>query len=138
MQGHLIQTGSTSNTKFEPSPLDPTWVTEGTPAPRGLTLTKSSDDMLSCGLWDCGVGKFKFHYFCDEIVHILEGEVIVQEPGAEYTLRAGDVAYFPEGLTTHWTVPNYVRKFCIHRCTKRTLLGRIVGKLRKVFGKVGL
>jgi uncharacterized cupin superfamily protein len=44
-------------------------------------------------------------------VHIQEGEVTIQEEGAKtVTLRRGDLAHFPKGLKTVWTVPNFVRK----------------------------
>ncbi len=130
--GLAIQFGSTGQEKFQPSPLDPSWVLEGNPTARGLTLAKAQDGQFSCGLWDCTAGKFKFIYFCDEMVHILEGEVIVDDGTGPRTLRAGDVAYFPEGLTTLWTVPTYVRKYCIHRSVKRSLVSRLWSKAAKI------
>ena len=48
----------------------------------------------------------------DEFVCILEGEVTIREAGGiSHTLKAGDVAHFPRGLTTDWDVPKFVRKF---------------------------
>ena len=129
-----IQAASTSEAGFQPSPLEPTWIIDGNPTARAVTLTTASDGMLSCALWDCTAGKFKYVFGCDEIVHILEGQVTVEEPGAEYTLRPGDVAFFPAGSTTYWTVPEYVKKFCIHRIAERGLLARVrsrVGRLWK-------
>lgn len=125
-----MQTGSTSRADLQPSPLDPTWIIEGNPTARSLSLAQAGDGRLSCGLWDCTPGKFKFIYYCDEIVHILEGEVTVQEPGKQYTLRAGDIAFFPQGLTTYWTVHAYVKKFCIFRDVERGLLRRIGSKMK--------
>jgi hypothetical protein len=68
-------------------------------------------------VWECTAGKFKVDFALDEIVHILDGEVIVHEDGEgdAYTLRAGDAAYFPMGLVTHWHVPRFVRKFFVVR-----------------------
>jgi uncharacterized cupin superfamily protein len=44
-------------------------------------------------------------------VHILEGEVTIRHDGGpSITLRAGDTAHFPVGLTTEWLVPQHVRK----------------------------
>jgi uncharacterized cupin superfamily protein len=36
---------------------------------------------------------------------------IREEGGATHTLKVGDVAHFPRGLTTYWHVPKFVRKF---------------------------
>ena len=90
----VIQTGSTSRTDFESSPLVSDWIIAGNPAARSIPLVRAEDGNFSCGLWDCQAGKFKFIYACDELVHILEGEVIIEVEGATYTLRAGDVALF--------------------------------------------
>ena len=47
-----------------------------------------------------------------QLDYILEGEVTIREEGgATHTLKAGDVAHFPRGLTTHWHVPKSVKKF---------------------------
>jgi hypothetical protein len=100
-----------------PRPIDPSCIEEGTPEARCTTFTESPDKRLSSGLWECTAGKFKVAFSVDEIVHILDGEVIVREDGdgAVYTLRPGDAAYFPLGLVTHWHVPEFVRKFFVVR-----------------------
>ena len=69
-------------------------------------------------------------------MHILEGEVIIEENGATYTLHAGDVALFPEGLVTYWTVPKYVRKFAIFRSVREPLLDRVYMKLKRSLRKL--
>jgi uncharacterized cupin superfamily protein len=62
-------------------------------------------------LWDCSAGAFRWTFGWDEFIHVLEGEVTIREEGgATHTLRSGDTAHFPRGLTTHWRVPQYVRK----------------------------
>ena len=104
----------TAHTPLElPSmPIDPAWIQEGTPTARGTVLTQSKDKLLSSGFWSCTAGKFKWVFSWDEFVHILEGEVTIREEGGTaHTLKAGDVAHFPRGLTTHWHVPKFVRKF---------------------------
>ena len=93
-------------------PIDPAWIEEWTPAARGTVLTQSKDRLVSSGFWSCTAGKFRWVFSLDEFVHILEGEVTIREEGgATHTLKAGDVAHFPRGLTTHWHVPKYVKKF---------------------------
>lgn len=129
----VIQTGSTTRMDFGATPLPPAWIKEGNPVARSIPLAKAADGNLSCGLWDCQAGKFTFIYSCDEIVHILEGEVIVEEKGATYTLKAGDAAFFPEGLETVWTVPKYVKKFAIFRSVSEPLSIKVYRKLKKIF-----
>lgn len=131
----VIQTGSTSRTDFTSTPLPPAWILEGNPTARSAPIAKAEDSNLSCGLWDCQAGKFRFIYNCDEIVHILEGEVTIEEKGATYTLKAGDVAFFPEGLETFWTVPKYVKKFAIFRSVREPLLDRIYMRVKKIIKK---
>ena len=135
-----VQTGTTSRTDLKPAPLEPTWILAGNPKSRVLPLGKTADDTLSFGLWDCTAGQFKFIYYCDEIVHILEGEATIRIGDTELHLRPGDVALFRQGSTAYWTVHAYVKKLAIfHSAPRRGLLARIVGKakrvLRSCFGK---
>lgn len=132
----VIQTGSTTRMDFGATPLPPAWIKDGNPTARSIPLARAEDNNLSCGLWDCQAGKFTFIYACDEIVHILEGEVIIEENGATYTLKVGDVAFFPEGLETVWTVPKYVKKFAIFRSVREPLIDKIYMRVKKLVKKV--
>lgn len=97
--------------ELPPMPIEPTWIESGSPVARGKILVQSADLCLSSGLWECTAGDFRWTFGWDEFVHILEGEVTIREEGGETrTLRAGDIAHFPLGLTTHWHVPRYVKK----------------------------
>ena len=100
------------------------------PNTRTVQPIRSSDGRVSTGLWDCQAGVFEVKFGCDEVVHILDGEVNVTSNGAVQTLRAGDVAFFHEGLTTTWDVPRYVRKVWFHRNDKPTVRKRVSYKLR--------
>ena len=131
----LIQIGSASKSDFQPSPLEPTWILEGNPIARSLPLAASADGQFTCGRWECTGGRFNFTYACDEIVQILEGSVTIEEAGVERTLRAGDVAFFPQGLTALWTVHGYVKKFAIFRSKQRSFLSRVRGKLKRLLGR---
>src|SRR5262245_60106235 len=94
-----------------PLPIDPAWIQEGAPSACGCILMQSQDKFLSSGFWTCTAGKFRWTFSWDEFVHVLEGEVTIREEGgATHTLKAGDVAHFPRGLTTYWHVPKFVRK----------------------------
>ena len=130
--GPVIQTGSTTRTDFGPTPLPPEWILEGNPAARSIPLARAADGNLSCGLWDCQSGKFKFIFPTDEIIHILEGEVTIEEKGAVHHLQIGDVAFFPEGLVSYWTVPKYVKKYAIFRSVSDPLSTKIYRRMKKM------
>lgn len=98
--------------ELPPMPIEPSWIQEGTPTARGTVLNQSEDKLLSSGYWSCTSGKFKWEFVWDEFVTVLEGEAIIrEEDGTTHTLRAGDVAHFPRGMTTYWEVPTFIRKF---------------------------
>lgn len=102
--------------ELPPRPIEPDWIEKGSPVARARVLTESPDKRLSSGVWECTAGSFKWIYGVDEIVHILEGEVVIREEGRPpYTLSCGDVAYFPLGLVTHWDIALRVRKFFVVR-----------------------
>ncbi len=94
-----------------PMPIEPTWIIEGNPVASGVVLTQSPDKLLSSGLWSCTAGRFRWTFGWDEFVHILEGEVTIRdETGQTRTLTAGQTAFFPLGLNTEWSIPQFVRK----------------------------
>ncbi|MCE2657606.1 MAG: cupin domain-containing protein [Rubrivivax sp.] len=129
-----FQSGSIRAASFQPAPLPAEWVHSGNPAARSLPLTRSADGHLSSGLWDCQAGSFTYIFPCDEIVHILEGDVIVDAQGGQRHLRAGDVAFFPQGLETRWTVRHCVKKLAIFHTVTRPLHVRIAGRLLRWLG----
>ena len=92
-------------------PIEPAWILEGKPIAKGVVLVQSSDKLVSSGLWSCTAGRFRWVFAWDEFVHVLEGEVVIQdESGKSTSLQAGDFAHFPRGLKTQWHVPKFVRK----------------------------
>ena len=131
-----IQAATTARDDLEPCPLPPAWVLDGNPVARVRNLGKSADGRFSFGLWDCTAGKFQYVFGSDEVVHILAGEVTVEDGRSTYTLRVGDVGYFPAGLTAHWTVPQYVKKLAVHRTPRYTLLGRVRAKVGRLWRTV--
>lgn len=107
-----IPTATFPQGPLAPMPINPDWITEGTPTARGSVLLQSQDQLLSAGWWECTAGKFQWIFGWDEFVHIIEGEVTIREEGgATHTLKPGDTAHFPLGLKTYWHVPVYVKKF---------------------------
>lgn len=133
-----VQTGKVVRTDLQPAPLKPAWIITGNPTARSLPLGESADGDFSFGLWDCTAGEFQFRHQSDEFVHILEGEATIRAGDREVCLRPGDVAFFPKGLTTYWTVPAYVKKLATFRSVQAGLVSRIVGKLRSVWRRIPL
>jgi mannose-6-phosphate isomerase-like protein (cupin superfamily) len=107
-----LQTGKVIRTDLQPAPLRSNWILEGNPVTRSLALGEGSD----------------------EFVHILEGSATIRLADTEVTLSPGDVAFFPQGATTYWTVPHYVKKLATFRSVQAGLMTRIVGKMKRVLG----
>lgn len=101
--------------RLEPAPIDPAWVRAGAPTARCAELTRSSDGTAATFVWDCTAGEFDWTFPGDETVHILQGEVVVDDGCGPRTLRPGDVALFAAGSTCRWRVPAYVKKLAFLR-----------------------
>lgn len=127
-----MQVGLAEIEDFRECPIDPTWILEGNPVARSSPIARTSDGLFTCGRWECTAGRFHFYYACDEIVHILDGSVTIEESGRVRTLRAGDVALLPQGLKATWTVHGYVKKFAIFRSQRRSLARRVAGRLKRL------
>lgn len=94
-----------------PSPIPKAWILEGAPTARKKHLAGSSDQLATTFMWDCTAGRFNWFYDEDEVIHVLEGCVIVEDAaGARRRLQAGDTFLFAAGSRYHWTVPHYIRK----------------------------
>lgn len=103
---------------FEPleeAPILPEWIEAGTPRATARILAKSGDGGLQMGVWHCTAGTFRWQFFEDEIVYIIDGHVEVQHDGRTLSLGAGSAAYFPIGSITRWHVQGHVYKFFVHR-----------------------
>ena len=109
------------NLASDPIPSD--WVLEGSPVARSKLLVGSSDDMASTHMWDCTAGRFNWFYTVDEVIHVLEGTVIIEDAAGERRqLCPGDTFLFPAGTRFHWTVPLYIRKLAfLHSPLSRKL-----------------
>jgi uncharacterized cupin superfamily protein len=130
----VMQTMHAEGNELSLRPIDPAWIEEGHPIARCLTFAESPNKDLWSGLWECTAGKFRWVYWSDEIVQILEGDVVVREGGTGrvHRLAAGDAAYFPAGLVAHWEVPHYVRKFFVMRGPPNGPIDRLRRLLRAV------
>lgn len=101
--------------RLEPTPIPPSWIVGGSPQARCAELSRSRDGAAATFVWECTAGEFDWTFAGDETVHILDGEVIVDDGAGPRTLRAGDVALFHAGSTCRWQVPAYVRKLAFLR-----------------------
>lgn len=107
-------------------PFYPPNVLEGDPRMRSKAISSSGDGGFVTGMWDCTAGRFMWHFNCDEVVHIIDGEVTVKVNDQVQRLVKGSVAYFPIGTVSEWHVPNYVLKIFSHHNPTPTL--------QKIFG----
>jgi uncharacterized cupin superfamily protein len=110
-----INSFESSRSDLGPEPINPDWILEGNPVARASRFSESPDGKLITGMWDCTAGKFRWIYWFDEIVHILEGEVRVDDGRRVHVLVPGSTAYFPSRLATVWEVPKYVKKMFVLR-----------------------
>lgn len=93
------------------SPIPRDWILEGNPVARKKRLAGSSDRLATTMMWDCTAGRFNWFYDEDEVIHVLEGSVVIEDTsGARQRLQAGDTFLFPAGSQYLWTVSSYIRK----------------------------
>ena len=96
---------------LSPSPIPRGWILEGNPVARKKHLAGSSDRLATTLMWDCTAGRFNWFYDEDEVIHVLEGSVVIADAaGARRQLQAGDTFLFPAGSQYLWTVSQYIRK----------------------------
>lgn len=119
------------------APIARQWIWEGDPIARGKRLTGSTDQLASTFMWDCTAGRFDWFYKEDEVVHVLEGCVLIEDAaGARRRLQTGDTFLFPAGSRYRWTVPHYVRKIgFLHAPLSRELriIRRVLERLKAPF-----
>ncbi|MGE3642425.1 MAG: cupin domain-containing protein [Beijerinckiaceae bacterium] len=109
-------TDTMGSVELNDAPINPSWILEGQPRARSRTIAQSGDGGSSSAEWECTAGAFRWYFAVDETVHIVEGKVTVTGAnGVSRTLRAGDVAFFPQGTWMVWEVDVYVRKLAFLR-----------------------
>lgn len=100
-----------SDSELDDSPIDPDWIVAGEPVAKASKWGSSVDGVTGTYVWSCTAGEFDWHFGVDEIIHVVEGEVVVTSPdGVTVTLGVGDSGFFPAGTVWRWRVPVYVRK----------------------------
>lgn len=88
-----------------------------TVSPEGITVNSSPSDeeIAACkkwGTWGCEASKFPWTYGSSETCYLLEGEVVVtpESGGQPVSIKAGDIATFPAGMSCTWDVKVAVNK----------------------------
>jgi hypothetical protein len=120
--------------ELEPSPIPPAWILRGTPEARSKKLTRSRDWTCQIVVWECTAGHFNWHYGRDESVFVLSGEAfLIKEDGEERRFGAGDLGFFPAGITCTWRVTETFRKVAVMRETVGRPLGLGVKIWKKLF-----
>ncbi len=114
------------------APIDPDWITGGTPRARNAVLSTSADRMSTTLVWDCTPGRFRWLYDTDETIHVIEGSIVVDDGMAPARrLGPGDVVFFPAGAVVDWVVETHVRKLAFFRRPVPAPIGIALRILRK-------
>ncbi len=130
-----ILRAAAGRTDLEPEPITPADVLDGDPVARSVKLTESANGRVTSHIWDCTAGSFRWHYGCDEVIHILEGEALIEdESGSSLVIAAGDIVQFAFGSSALWTVPTYVRKVAFLSFPPKPV--RVVRRLRRAPAKL--
>jgi uncharacterized cupin superfamily protein len=66
-------------------------------------------------VWRCGPTSFDYQFPGDESFVVLSGAVRIElaEEGEVVELRAGDIASFPKGTRSTWTILEPIEKFTV-------------------------
>jgi uncharacterized protein len=92
------------------APIPRSWIRDGNPVARDKRLA-GGNRLPSTIMWDCTAGRFDWFYEAEEVAHVLEGSVLIEDAGGvRQMLRPGDTFLFAAGSWYEWTVPNYIRK----------------------------
>ncbi len=107
---------SLDKSALEPMPIDPDWILEGAPQAMCKNLSRIGNDWTVVDHWSCTAGKFRWHYYVDETILILEGEAFIRDRnGVEYHAVPGKTLSFPDGSSADWHVPDYIRKIAFNQ-----------------------
>jgi uncharacterized protein len=110
-----ITAADISSAPLDGWPIDAAQIISGDPQASGTVLWKSDDSTLAVGIWACTPGSFRWTH-ADEMAVVVEGRATVEREGEDpVELAPGVAVFFPEGLTTRWTVHEPLRKaFHLH------------------------
>jgi uncharacterized cupin superfamily protein len=121
--------------ELQPDPIPGAWILAGAPQARTAELSRSRDGARVTLLWDCTAGEYLWRHAAHETMHILEGDVVIDEGLGPRTLAAGARACFRAGQVVRCRVPAYVKK--LSRCRDPQprpvrLARRALGRLKRL------
>jgi uncharacterized protein len=94
----------------EPAPIPAEDIISGEPESTMAILWRTDDGKLYNGVWHCTPGVFMLSS-PGETITLIEGDVTITPEGSEpVAVRAGEIAYIPEGTRAKWEVRETVRK----------------------------
>jgi uncharacterized cupin superfamily protein len=94
----------------EPAPIPAEDIISGEPESTMAILWRTDDGKLYNGVWHCTPGVFMLSS-PGETITLIEGDVTITPEGGEpVDVRAGEIAYIPEGTRAKWEVRETVRK----------------------------
>jgi uncharacterized protein len=130
----LIEVGNTAS-NLTLSPIEPSWIIEGSPLAQSSLLSKSADGQAWTVVWQCSEGRFDWYYDLDETILILEGSIVLENDAMPPTRYGpGDVIFFKHGAHAKWHVEGHVRKLAFCRKTQPVLFGvalRVFSKIKR-------
>jgi len=111
-----IVMATATSVELSDSSVPAEWVISGTPKAWVREVSRTRDRNSQVVVWECTAGHFTWHYSKDESVVVLSGEAfLIQPDGNEIRFGAGDVGFFPAGVTCEWRVPGPFRKVAVMR-----------------------
>jgi uncharacterized cupin superfamily protein len=115
-------------------------ILDGAPRSGNRILAQSADGTAIVWVWECSVGRFIWHYSCDETVYVISGEAFVtsESGGEERRFGAGDMVFFPGGCSYIWRITEPVKKVAVTRKDLPCALGFAVRVGHKIAQIVGL
>ena len=121
---------------MEPDPINPDWITSGSPTCAKLDFARSYDRNARSGFWRCdGPASFEWHYGVDESIYILDGRAEIEYLGNQIVLEAGDSFRFAYGTSAHWKVDGFVHK--TYLINSPGIIDRAWMKLLRAWARVG-
>jgi len=115
------------NVNLRLSPIEPSWIIEGSPEARSHCVSVSADGAATTLIWSCTEGKFNWYYDIDETILILEGSILLESEGLPLRrFGVGDVVFFRSGAHAKWHVERYVKKVAFCRPTNPIWLSTAV------------
>ena len=71
------------------APIPRAWIREGNPVARDKRLAGSSDRLPRTIMWDCTAGRFDWFTNDEEVAHVLEGCVLIEDAAGARPTTAG-------------------------------------------------